>query len=138
MIVQELFTLENILLVILSSLGSNILLKDITLDINNVNLLILIIVHILLFNYLQIKLSHKCNNNKNKEVPTISALSINVILIMYIFTLISLLYVWIKYISVLEILKTNPYYEYIPILYFVLIQIIYYLFINKLIFNFKC
>lgn len=137
MIVQELFTLENILLMILSSIGSNILLKDITLELNNAQLLTLIIVHILLFNYLEIKLSHKCNH-VNKENPQISALSINVILIIYIFTVISLIYVWIKYISVMEIIKSNPYYEYIPIIYFILIQIIYYLFINKLIFNFKC
>lgn len=137
MIVQELFTLENILLMILSSIGSNILLKDITLELNNTQLLTLIIVHILLFNYLEIKLSHKCNP-VNKETYKISALSINVILVIYIFTVISLIYVWIKYISVIEIIKSNPYYEYIPIIYFILIQIIYYLFINKLIFNFKC
>jgi len=137
MIVQELFTLENILLIILSSVGSNILLKDIVLDINNPQLLILTIIHILLFNYLEIKLSHKCNKKYDNKTE-ISALSINTMLIIYICTMVGLIYVWIKYISSVEILKSNPYFEYIPIGYFIFIQLIYYLIINKLIFNFKC
>jgi len=139
MIVQELFTNENILLILLSSIGSNFLLKDITLELTNINLLILIISHILLFNYFEIKLSHKCNKlYKEENKYGISALSINIILIIYIFVLILLIYVWIKYISELELIKNNNYNSYLPIGYFVLIQWIYYLLINKLIFNFKC